>query len=227
MKKIFEDFLDDIQSDELTSKSDDLTAHSRLLFEDGVELYFSMDENKVKREDSKVFREISSRIERVLERHRHITDYSLPLLIRTDEFGDYNNVKQTYVVFSVKHTMRVVSEVMMFVYTIHKTIFEWRRTWIVVRNTKPWPGEIILRHANYFQMMILNPDAYRQYAKNDMGDLDYRTSINEVAALAYRFLTGTKPADYIANVLATHDNMFDLTMKKVVNSGGRLVKVTS
>ena len=72
MKKIFEDFLDDIQSDELTSKSDDLTAHSRLLFEDGVELYFSMNEDKVKREDSKAFREISAKIERVLERHRHI-----------------------------------------------------------------------------------------------------------------------------------------------------------
>jgi hypothetical protein len=226
MSKLFEDFLDDIQSDELTSKSDDLTAHSRELFEDGVALHFSLDDDKVKREDSKVFRQIAARIERIMERHRHIIDYSLPTLERTDEYGDYNNVKQTFVVFSVKHNMRTVPEVMMFIYSIHKALFEWRRTWIVVDNTNPWPGEVILRKANYFKFMIENPAGWKKY-KEAGDDEDYRSSINEVASLAYRFLTGTKPADYIANVLATHDNMFDLTMKKVINSGGRPVKVTS
>ena len=226
MSKLFEDFLDDIQSDELTSKSDDLTAHNRELFEDGVALHFSLDDDKVKREDSKVFRQIAARIERIMERHRHIIDYSLPTLERTDEYGDYNNVKQTFVVFSVKHNMRTVPEVMMFIYSIHKALFEWRRTWIVVGNTNPWPGEVILRKANYFKFMIENPAGWKKY-KEAGDDEDYRSSINEVASLAYRFLTGTRPAEYITDVLAGHDNMFDMTMKQVMKSGGRLVKLTS
>lgn len=226
MKRIFEDFLDDIQSNELTVSQDDLTAHQRELFEDGVALHFSLEEDKVKREDSKVFRQIAARIERIMERHRHIIDYSLPTLERTDEYGDYNNVKQTFVVFSVKHNMRTVPEVMMFIYSIHKALFEWRRTWIVVNNTKPWPGEVILRKANYFKFMIENPAGWKKY-KEAGDDEDYRSSINEVASLAYRFLTGTRPAEYITDVLAGHDNMFDMTMKQVMKSGGRLVKLTS
>ena len=124
--RLQENFLDDLKDDELVVQ-DDLTTHSRDFFEDGLVLHFSV-YDQIKRDNKKMFREIALRIERILKFHRHINDYTFPILESTFDFGfGSSNSKQTYIAFSIKQSMKTVFEVLSFIYSILKTLsYAWR-----------------------------------------------------------------------------------------------------
>ena len=88
-----------------------------------------------------------------------------------------------------------------------------------------FPNEITVKHISWdlWKTLINKPDNYNNTHQTTNS---FRDSINEIAVLTYMFLSGTRPADYITNILAGRDNMFGLTIKRLMGSYGRSVKIT-